>query len=258
MSNIRILGAYGAKSAIGGSSAFFLNPSHVLDAGNLLRPLRDKSADIEFIWITHSHLDHISDIAYILDNYYELRKKPLTLCALPETIKILKEHFFNNKIWPDFSLIPLLNGTEMSVRYKSIKPYEIEQIGMDEFIYAFKTDHTVPSCGYVIRKDDTSVLISADTFSLSEVILAVKNDNTIKTLVLECSFPSKMFDLAKVSKHLTAKILFGQLKELDNRNLKLYINHLKPTYEEIIKEEILLYKDDWNTTVLGDGDSIIF
>ena len=29
----------------------------------------------ENIWLTHSHLDHIADIANILDNYFNLRKK---------------------------------------------------------------------------------------------------------------------------------------------------------------------------------------
>ena len=71
MSDITILGAYGAKSEKGGSSAFLLNPYTLIDGGNLLEPLQEKNADICTIWLTHSHLDHIVDIAYILDNYYE-------------------------------------------------------------------------------------------------------------------------------------------------------------------------------------------
>jgi len=258
MHSIIILGAYGAKSAKGGSSAFFLNEQNVLDAGNLLRPLREKSAMVEHIWITHSHLDHISDIAYILDNYYAQRKKTLVLCALPETLEILKEHFFNNKIWPDFSHIPLQDGSAMSLGYKALLPYELHSIGEDETIYAFNTDHTVPSCGYVIRKGKHSVLVSADTFSLDGVIEAVEKDKTINTLVLECSFPSAMSELAKSSKHLTAKLLFERLGTLEGRGIKLYVNHLKPSYENEIKTEIQQYQKTWDTTILGDGDTIIF
>ena len=57
--------------------------------------------------MTHSNLDHIIDIAYILDKYFNLRKKPLNIIGLPETIKAIKENFLNDTIWPDFSKIPL-------------------------------------------------------------------------------------------------------------------------------------------------------
>lgn len=258
MSNIQILGAYGAKSAKGGSSAFLLNTYHVLDAGNLLRPLREKSAELKSIWITHSHLDHISDIAYILDNYYELRTEKLILRALPETLAILKEHFFNHKIWPDFSEIPLADGSDMSLGYEAVKPLKSYTLGNDESIYAFKTDHTVPSCGYVIEKNKTSVLISADTYSLEGVIDVISKDESIRTLVLECSFPIALFDLAKASKHLTAQLLFERLKPLEAKGLKLYINHLKPSYEKQIKEEIKEYQKNWDVHILDDGDIISF
>ena len=258
MYNIRILGAYGAKSAVGGSSAFLLNHKNVLDAGNLLRPLREESAEIENIWITHSHLDHISDIAYILDNYYELRKKKLMLCALPETIDVLKKHFFNNHIWPDFSTIPLADGSDMSLGYKEAIPEEVYTIENSVTIESFRTDHTVPSCGYIVTKRGRSVLISADTYSLEGVINAVRKHDTIRALVIECSFPSSLFTLAQESKHLTAALLFERLQPLEKFGLKLYINHIKPSYEKSIKEEIQHYKRGWDVTVLDDGDKIEF
>jgi ribonuclease BN (tRNA processing enzyme) len=258
MSKIITLGAYGAKSTKGGSSAFLLNERHLLDAGNVLYPLGVESAAIEYIWITHSHLDHISDIAYILDNYYTQRKSTLMLCGKPETLRVLQEHFFNNKIWPDFSKIPLQDGSSMSLGYKEISLSQRYRISEKSSIYAFQTDHTVPSCGYVISTEGKSVLISADTHTLTNVVKTIKEDPTITTLVLECSFPSKMFNLAKASKHLTAKLLFEGLDELPQREFKLYINHLKPSYEIEVREEISLYKKNWNTTILHDGDCIYF
>jgi ribonuclease BN (tRNA processing enzyme) len=258
MSSIKILGAYGAKSAKGGSSAFLLNSRHVLDAGNLLRPLREESAKVETIWITHSHLDHISDIAYILDNYYAQREVTLKLCALPETLSTLQKHFFNNEIWPDFSKIPLANGSAMSLSFEEVLHGTRYAIGKNEYIEPFKTDHTVASCGYVITKKNKSVLVSADTYSLDTVIDVVKKNTSITTLVIECSFPSAMHELAKASKHLTVKLLFERLRELEGRGLMLYVNHLKPSYEDVIKNEIIQYQGIWNTTVLVDGDKINF
>jgi len=256
MSSITILGSYGAKSDKGGSSAFLLDSKNVLDAGNLLRPLRDESAMIENIWITHSHLDHISDIAYILDNYYEQRVIPLTLRGLPETLKTLKEHFFNNKIWPDFSVIPLSNAQGMSLIYESVSMNECYPID-EKCIEAFYTDHTVASCGYIIRDQEKALLISADTYSLETVIDAVLH-KSVTTLLIECSFPSHMEALAKASKHLTPKLLFSQLQPIEEKKMTLYINHLKPSYECQIIEEIAMHKGTWDVTILKDGDKIYF
>ena len=100
---IRVLGAYGSKFKNCGTSSFYLNERNVIDAGNLVVQLEEKSANIQNIWITHSHLDHISDIAYIVDNYYSYIKKTINIYALAETIQAIKEHFLNNIIWPDFS-----------------------------------------------------------------------------------------------------------------------------------------------------------
>jgi len=258
MYSIKILGAYGTRSDSCGSSAFLLNDTHVLDAGNLLTPLKDKCADIETIWLTHSHLDHISDIAFVLDNYYEQRKKTLRICGLKETLDTLKKHFFNHKIWPDFSEISLYHSNDMSMVYEEIEYGKVYPIGDETTIKAFPTDHTVASCGYMVENESSAVLISADTHDLGSVLTMVKEEEKLTTLVIECSFPSSMDALAKKSKHLTPKLLFNALKCIENKDIKLYINHLKPSYKKIITKEIEALKNEWNVTILGDGDSIRF
>ena len=255
---ITVLGAYGSKSNGFETSSFYLNSKNVIDAGNLLKPLEKASADIENIWLTHSHLDHIHDIAYILDNYFALRKKSLNIIGLPSTIQALKKHFFNDLIWPDFSKIAMLNLKEMTLTYEEVKLDVKYSIGESEYIKAFKTDHTVPSCGYIYTKDETSILISADTYSLENVITEIENDNTINAMVLECSFPSEMEQLAKESKHLTPKLLFNKLQSLQRDDLSLYINHIKPTFLKKIKKEIEEYRGKWEPKVLKDGEFIKF
>jgi phosphoribosyl 1,2-cyclic phosphodiesterase len=146
----------------------------------------------------------------------------------------------------------------MSLNYESIELSCTYSIGTNESIEAFETDHTVPSCGYIVTKENRAVLISADTYALDSVIEAVNNNKDIQTLVLECSFPSAMFALAKASKHLTPALLFERLKKLENRNLKLYINHLKPSHKETLIKEIENAKGVWDVTILGDGDKVYF
>ena len=256
--NIQILGAYGTKSKGFATSSFFLNSNNIIDAGNLLDSLEEKNADIENIWLTHSHLDHIVDIAYILDNYFSLRTKTLNIIALPKTIEVIKNHFLNDSIWPDFSVIPMQDSKEMSLKYTEIKVSHEYKIGENEFIKAFYTDHVVDSCGYIYKKDDKAVLITADTYSLDNMIYELENDKSISTIIVECSFPSRMKELAIQSKHLTPELLFNQLNKLERENIKLYINHIKPYFLNEIMNEIEELCGSWEPIVVKDGDFINF
>jgi len=256
-SSLIILGSSGSKSDKGGSSAFMIDALNVVDAGNLLEPLEEKSATLEHIWLTHSHLDHIIDIAYILDNYYAKREKTLQLFGLPETLETVKKHFLNDTIWPDFSKIPLANGSGMSLAYHEIetgKPYPLE-VGTIE---AIPTEHTVASCGYAIHKKDAGIIITADTCSLDGVIHYLAKTNSVRSLVVECSFPIRMQALANESKHLTPYTLFEALKPLETKDLDIFINHIKPAYQDEICAEIQQMKGTWNITILNDGDTIAF
>jgi ribonuclease BN (tRNA processing enzyme) len=258
MNEITILGAYGTKSKGFGTSAFYLDEKNVIDAGNLLSPLEAGCAKIENIYLTHSHLDHICDIAYIIDNYFSHRTKSLNIIALPETIEAIQKHFLNNKIWPDFSRIALDNSTLMSVSYKEIEcgvEYKIDEISSIE---AFATDHTVPSCGYIYKKNGSAVLITADTYSLQSALKLIDTREEICSVVVECSFPTEMEVLAKESKHLTPKLLFEKLQKAKRDDFVLYINHIKPLYLEKIRQEIAQYRGKWEPHILKDKEILTF
>lgn len=255
---IKILGAYGTKSKGHGTSAFQLNEKNVIDAGNLLEPLEEQCMEIENIWLTHSHLDHISDIAYVLDNYFSSRSKTLNIYALPATIKILKKHFFNNLIWPDFSQIPLVDSNNMALAFHEIDIGFVYTVSDSETLEPFKTDHTVPSCGYIYKKNRVGIAITADTYSLETLIKKIDDDFEIKAAVVECSFSSELDILAKHSKHLTPQTLFSSLEKVKRDDVKLYINHIKPAFLEKIEKEFEQYMGKWKPILLKDSDIIVF
>ena len=255
---VKVLGAFGTRLKGFGTSSFHINDKNVVDAGNILNTMGEESIKIENIWLTHSHLDHISDIAYILDNFFSQRTKPLNIIGLPKTIEALKKHFFNNYIWPDFSKIPMNESTQMSVNYIELELGVEYNIGDDESIEAFQTDHTVASCGYIVKKKDSAILITADTYSLENVIQLLDSRRYISSAVIECSFPSSMKELAKESKHLTPSLLFEQLKNLKRDDIELYINHIKPSFLTNIVSDIKEEKGSWEPKILKDGDIIKF
>ena len=255
---VKVLGAYGTKAPGFGTSAFLLNRTNVIDAGNLLRPLKDDSIYIENIWLTHSHLDHISDIAYILDNYFSQRTKTLNIIGLPETLKVIREDFLNNNIWPDFSKISLVNSDKMAIKYTDIELGKVYKVGDGEYIEAFETDHTVASCGYIFTKDKSSLLITADTYDMKNIYEIINSREDITSVVFECSFPSHMEELARSSKHLTPKLLFDSFNLLKRDDVKIYINHIKPAFLNEIVKEISDLSGQYRPKILKDEEIIKF
>jgi len=256
---IQVLGAYGTKLKGFGTSAFLLNPHHTIDAGNLLETLEEYSVKIETIWLTHSHLDHIVDIAYILDNYYNQLTHTITIAGLPQTIEAIQKHFLNDNIWPDFSKIDLPNKKGKCIQFKTIALNETYKLSSEEYLIPFATDHTVASCGYVYKVNQTAIAITADTVDINEFIKLVNEDPTIKAIVIECSFPSDMEELARVSKHLTPKMIFQALDEnLRRDDVKVYINHIKPLYLDQITAEIEQLGEKYTPKIVKDEEILKF
>ncbi|NOR58075.1 MAG: MBL fold metallo-hydrolase, partial [Sulfurimonas sp.] len=239
------------------STSFLINETNTIDAGNLLHSLAEDAANLETVWLTHSHLDHIVDIAYILDSFFNIRKKPLRIRGLPQTLEAIQKYFLNDVIWPDFSKIPLLNSKEMTVVYESVKCGIEYRINETMSIEAMETIHTVPSCGYIVRKNSSAVLITADTYRNPGLCETIEKYPEIKALVLECSFPSAMSKLALESLHLTPALAEEEMSCI-NRDIKLYFNHLKPSCIDEIKEEIASLPRLKDGIVLDDGDTIFF
>ena len=61
---------------------------------------------LEAVLVSHAHLDHIRDLATIADNRCQNDAAPLVVAGTKQTLAILKKHFFNDLLWPDFSRIP--------------------------------------------------------------------------------------------------------------------------------------------------------
>jgi len=237
-----------------GATSFLLNTSTVIDAGSLMRTLKEDSIHIENIWLTHSHLDHIVDIAYILDSYYRIRTKSLRIYGLAQTIEAIQKNFLNDVIWPDFSKINLFGQKEKVVIYEVIEVEKKYSISISESLEAFYTDHTVECCGYIYIKNNKALAISSDTYSLSAIQEIIEKNDAINGLIVECSFPNCMKDLAYDSKHLTPELLFKQLNLFNRRDFSLYLNHIKPIYEKETIADIKQNRGNWQLQIIKNRE----
>lgn len=256
MNFIKILGASGSKAKNQNTTSFQIFKDIIIDAGNVLNSLGNEAKDINHIFLTHSHADHITDLPFIIETFFEERKTPLTIYALEETIEVLKTYSFNNVIWPDFTKIKLLNSNENSLILKKIKLNEIISIGEYQ-IKPIEANHIAGSCGFVITKNHQSFIISGDTYLNPIIWEEINNNKTIKCLIIECSFPDKFDELAEVSKHLTPNLIAKELKNLKRKDISIFFYHLKPNYEKELLKDIKKHKLlNYKGKILKEGDVI--
>jgi HD-GYP domain-containing protein (c-di-GMP phosphodiesterase class II) len=257
MVGIRILGAQGSRAEKANTTCIQVTKNTLIDAGNIIQGLGEDARYIDNIFLSHSHLDHIIDSAFLIDNFFVKRTKSLKIHGLPETLDTLKKHFFNWEIWPDFSMINLINTDIPSLEFIPIefgKEYKVEN---NITLTPIEAVHTVPTCGYLIKADEGSIVFSGDTFKNEKLWELIDKNNDIKAVMIDVSFPNIQARLAKDSKHLTAKFLEEDISILKREDVSIYINHIKPFYKkEIVSELQEIGISEQN--ILTDGEIISF
>lgn len=242
--SIKVLGAYGGKATNMQLTSLQLSKEVVLDAGNILEGLGNGIHHINHLFITHSHLDHINDIGFLIDATFESRHEPLKVYGRKKTLEDIKNHLLNWDIWPDFTQINLIGKDEKAIELVEIELNQVIEVDGCK-IRAIENNHTISSNGYVIEKEGQALLFTSDTYCCPSIWEEINNDPKITSVIVDVSFPSRMAQLAHDSKHLTPALLKEELKQLNRDDITVYVNHIKPSYKielvkEIIKSDILL------------------
>jgi phosphoribosyl 1,2-cyclic phosphodiesterase len=258
MDYIKFLGANGARTSTKGALSIQIDESAVIDAGNIIMGLSDRAFLIDKIFLSHSHIDHICDIPFLIEDRVLKATAPLKIYASKETLQILQDSILNNRIWPDFTNIKLINSSENSVvelvEIEFDKEYKFKHFS----ILPFETNHTKGSCGFVVKKFGRGIAITSDTYCSNRVWELINDDESIDSLCIDVSFPSRFDKLANDSKHLTPKLLKQETKKL-KREINIYPIHIKPTFFDEVVKEIQEYKIlTAESKVVEDGDLIFF
>jgi len=249
---MKMLGVYGSKTKNSQLSSYLLDENTVIDAGNLIQSLGDDYLKLDNIIITHAHFDHIVDLPPAIDTFYSKLEKPLNVFATKEVLDILKENIFNNKVWPDFSKIPLINGNGNCIIFHEIEYFKDYTIG-NFTIKPYPNFHTDGSSGFVIND---KMVFTSDTFLCYHTWDFLNKNKNLKQLVIEISFPTAFNRLAVISRHLTPALLEDQLKSLERDDVKIYINHIKYEYKDLILDELKEIGLYDRLTILEDDDEI--
>lgn len=233
---IKVLGCSGGIGKGLRTTSFLVDDDILVDAGTGVGDLPMSALlSIDHIFVTHSHLDHIACIPFLIDTVMGIREKPVTLHATHETWRILKEHIFNWKIWPDFNCIP--TASNPFLRYEEIKVGEAVELNGRK-ITATPANHVVPAVGFRIDSGCASLVFSGDTAGCDAFWDMVNSMDNLRYLIIETAFSNAEIDLAMASKHLCPSMLIEELRKLQ-RPAQIFISHLKPGEGEVIMREVL-------------------
>lgn len=220
------------------TTSFLLDDDVLIDAGTGVGNLSlDEMCRIDTIFLTHSHLDHIASIPLLVDSVGYLRKKPITVYAIAETIEALRQHIFNWVIWPDFTLIP--SAESPYLRYETISLGETVELSGRK-ITSLPANHTVPAVGYHLDSGEGSLVFSGDTTTNDALWDVVNRISNLKYLIIETAFSNSEFEIAILSKHLCPSLLGEELGKFKG-GVPVYITHLKPGELGLIMQEVEQY-----------------
>ncbi|MFQ5518551.1 MAG: MBL fold metallo-hydrolase [Mariprofundus sp.] len=240
---IKVLGCYGGQLIGFRLTSFLVNDSILLDAGSPTEALSlDEQHGIRHICLSHTHLDHIKDIAFIADNRSlkrmggDAKNRTITIHSLPENNRTLKKHFLNNHIWPDFTRIP--NTKDPILKLNDIETevsFELDGVR----VTPIKVNHPVPCTGFLLDQDGKQMIYTADMGNSDRIWEIANAQPNLKAIIMDCSFPNAYQHLADISGHLTPAGMMRDLQKFEQLGrVPVYLYHMKPESLNIMAAEV--------------------
>lgn len=234
---VRILGCSGG---IGGrhlrTTSLLVDNDVLIDCGTGVADLSiAELAQIDHVFLTHSHMDHIACLPLLIDTVGDMRNRPLTVHCLPATAEILRKHIFNWAIWPDFTEIP--SAAAPCLKFETLGVGDVISLDGQRRIVPLPVNHAVPAVGYLIDAGTKSLAFSGDTGPCPAFWDAVNAIPNLHALLVETAFSNRERKLAESSLHLCPSMLALELSQLRSRP-EIYVTHLKPGQIELTMAEI--------------------
>ena len=251
--DLRIAGCNGGETPEEGLPAFVVDGVLAIDAGALTRALTIKEQlALTHVLVTHAHLDHVRDLATILDTRAQLGASALTVCGTAATLRVLKEDLFSGRLWPDFSRIP--SKESPSLAYQLIPENKAVLLGKYS-VRAVPVNHCTGAVGYVVTRGKSGFACTGDTSTTDAFWSVVEGDPAIKLVLAEVSFPSDLETFAQVSQHYTPALLARDIAKAPRmREVPMGLYHIKPAYRARTERDCAKAFKAGDTFVAKDGD----
>jgi ribonuclease BN (tRNA processing enzyme) len=252
---LKILGCSGGIGGTLRTTSMLLDHDVLIDAGTGVGDLLIKELSlIDHVFVTHSHMDHVTSIPFLADTVGWMRDKPITIHATVQTIDILQEHMFNWKLWPDFTKIP--DAENPVLRYEAITLGKTVELN-GRRITPLPANHVVPAVGFQLDSGRASLVFTGDTTTNDALWQEVNRIDNLRYLIIETAFCNGEKDLAVTSKHLCPTMLAEELGKF-KLPAEVYITHLKPGEIELTMREIEECAARWKPRMLQNNQIFEF
>ena len=237
---LRVLGCHGGETNKHRTSAFLVDGILAIDAGALTSQLTlPEQRKIAHVLVSHAHMDHVRDLATLTDNRAQDGGATLEVVATRATLSVLRKHFFNGLLWPDFERILLPNGEP------TLRLVELGAAGMQLGAFVVKpvqVSHTVDCSAFFVRKANgrgKTLVYGGDTGTTNKLWQAIDHEPSVGLVMTDVSFPNAEQQLADRSGHHTPQSLIADLaKSSTVARYNVLAHHLKPTFEAATEREL--------------------
>lgn len=252
---VRIVGGHGGVSPGYKNTSYLIDGKLLIDAGSVASGMQiDEQTLIDHILISHSHLDHISDLAFLADNCFGLKGKPFEIYTSKTVEENVMKHLLNDEIWPDFTKLP--NKENPTLRFNTVMSNETIQLGPYK-VTMIPVNHPAGGHGFIIEKGGTSLVFTQDTGPTDEIWIEAMKLKSLKAIFTEVSFPNKLQGVATASFHHTPQTMQEEIKKMP-KDVPIFLGHIKPNYQTQLSAEVDSLGNDRISLLSSDDVSFVF
>lgn len=249
----------GCAGGIGGrerlTTSLLLDGDVLLDAGTGLGSLDvEQLVRIDHVFLTHSHLDHVAGLAFLIDAVQTRRTKPLVVHASETVVAVLKKSLFNWVLWPDFGAIP--NAENPVLVWQPLPESGTVELGARR-LQAYPVNHMAGSVAYAVEGGGDGFLFTGDMGATPQLWPRLAAHPNIKDVIVDCSFVNADRRIAELSLHFCPQTLLEDIVEVSDA-VRFLIYHLKPGFEGQIMQQLEQNPQGRSFRALQCGDTFIY
>jgi cAMP phosphodiesterase len=252
---VRVIGGHGGVSPGYKATSYLIDGKLLIDAGSIANGLLiEEQVNVDNILISHAHLDHISELAFLSDNCFGLKGKPFEVHCNRVVHNAIKTHMLNDIIWPDFSKLPSVANP--TIHFNEIEPMVEITLGKHK-ILPVPVNHFTDAMGFIVSTPNCAVVFTQDTGPTDLIWQEAKKYKNLKAIFTEVSFPNFLEKVANDSKHHTPKSMQEEIKKMP-ATVPIFLGHLKPNFQFKLYQEIGELDNDRINLLGSDDTSYVF